>query len=286
MTINKSILSAAIIVAMFLFPTHARAWEYRSTESTTAHALQIRVGAEFTKKWDCGVHLKLAEDLRVDLYEAEKGTSGGFSIDTIRGINLNKSYTTLDLSYSPIKYLKFDVGYTLKILGRKDWSDYNEWLRHRLFFSITGSYEIGVVKLSLRERAVCEIRTDSINPLEKTRYEWSLRSKLGADFTIPGKAFKPYAWIEIINTLNAPQYQQYYIDADPNSHNGQQYIVKVRTQIGVRWRISKLSTLNFYYRFAYGYDRDINVTKKNSYVELTEEFGYIHSLGFVYELDW
>ena len=121
------------------------------------------------------------------------------------------------------------------------------------------------------------MRTDSVNLLEKNKYDLVLRSKLGTEFIIPGKPVKPYLWVELINTLNAPEYQQ---------KNGHQFITDVRAQAGVKWRVSRLSSLDFFYRFTYGYERDINITKKKGYIELTEETLYMHSIGITYLLDW
>ena len=38
-------------------------------------------------------------------------------------------------------------------------------------------------------------------------------------------------------------------------------ISDIRTQVGVKWRLTRLSSLDFYYRFTYGYNRDVNITK-------------------------
>ena len=170
-----------------------------------------------------------------------------------------------------------DAGYTLRLLGNKGWSDPNKFLRHRVFFGLTGSYKTDLAKIYLRERFVCDMRTDSVNTEEKSPYAWSLRSRLGTEFTVPGKPVKPYLWVELENTLNAPKYQQ---------KDGQQFISCVRTQAGVKWRLTRLSSLDFFYRFQYGYNRDINITKKKSYIELTEEKAFVHAIGIVYNLDW
>lgn len=242
----------------------AYGWEYNSESIETHQTAQIRVGAEFSKKWRDEFRLSFAQDLRSDVYNAANGAA------------FRTSFSTLCFAYSPIPYLKLDAGYTLKI-SNKDTTDPNELLRHRVFASVTGSYKWSIVKLSLRERALMEARTDSVNPLEKNRYNWQLRSKVSADFTIPGKPLKPYVWCELINTLNAPEYQQ---------KNGHQFINQVRTQAGLKWRITRLSSLDFYYRFTYGYDRDINITKKKAHIELTEEILYQHAIGVIYHLDW
>lgn len=267
----------SICILFILCTLSAGAWEYNREGATTDHNVQTRVGFEFSKKWNCGVALHVSEELRFSLYDHETGTNAkSEAVDSTSGASFNRSYTTLSLSYSPIQYVKFDAGYTFRLLGSKDWSDANEFLRHRVFFGVTGSYKTTYAKIYIRERALVDMRTDSVNTAEKNRNNWLLRSRIGTDFLIPGKPVKPYAWVELENTLNAPEYQQ---------KNGQQFISRVRTQAGVKWRVSRLSSLDFYYRFTYGYDRDINITKNKGNIELTEETLYQHSFGVSYHID-
>lgn len=264
-------LKTILLCCVMLVPVSVSAWDYRSESATTTQAAQLRFGADFTKKWKNGIRLGVSEDLRFDVY------------NSMVGPHFRQSYTTLTFGYSPIEYVKFDAGYTLRILGADStWSetkktDAKEWIRHRVFFSVTGSYTFRYAKIFLRERAQLDMRTDSVNLLEKNKYNWMLRTKVGTEVLIPGKPVKPYLWVELINTLNAPEYQQ---------KNGRQFITDVRTQVGVKWRVSRLSSLDFYYRFTYGYDRDVNITKKKGYIELTEETLYMHSIGITYNLDW
>lgn len=273
-----SFFSLLCVVCLLFLSPNVMAWEYDSYGNTMEQSVEIRVGADFSKKWKNGLSLSLSEDVRVGLYDKLSGVNAKDEfVDTVNGPAFNKSYTTVALAYSPIKYLKFDVGYTLRLLGGKDWSDYNEYLRHRLHIGLTGIYDTHYVKLSLRERLLCDIRTDSVNLLEKQQYEWLLRSRLAAEFYVPGKPVKPYAWIELENTLNATEYQQ---------KDGHQYISQVRTQAGVKWRLSRRSSLDFYYRFQYGYNRDVNITKRKGYIQLTEETSYLHAIGVTYNLDW
>lgn len=280
---RRSFIISLCSVLCLLYSTAAFATDYNSTGSTTEQRVQTRVGADFTKHWKCGVQLSIGEELRFDLMDNAVGTtSKSEAIDTAYGAAFNKSYTTLSLAYTPIEYVKLDAGYTLRILGRKDWSNPNEFIRHRVFFGVTGSYKTQYAKLYLRERFLLEMRTDSVNTDEKQAYAWLLRSRLGADFYVPGKPVKPYIWAELENTLNAPEFQQ---------NNGQQFITNVRLQAGVKWRITKLSSLNFYYRFTYGYDRDINVNKsyysgKTLKLRLDEQKEFQHAIGVQYSLDW
>lgn len=275
--------SKIILLSLLLIPYSLHAVDYNSTGETKEQNVQMRVGAEFTKKWNCGVRLSLAEELRFNLYDQLSGTNAkGETVDSTYAPSFNKSYTTLTIGYAPIEYFKIDAGYTLRIYGNKGFTDHNEYLRHRVFFGVTGSYRGQYVKVYLRERALCDMRTDSVNLDEKNRYNWLLRSRLGADFIIPGQPVKPYCWAEIENTLNVPEFQK---------KNGQQFISSVRAQAGVKWRVSRLSSLDFYYRFQYGYDRDINVNSgyynnKTLKLRLDEERSFQHAIGIVYHLDW
>jgi hypothetical protein len=258
----------------------AFATTYNYAGATTEQEVQMRMGAEFTKKWKQGVQLTLSEELRFNLYDVETGTSPkNAAIDTSYGASFSKSYTTLSLAYAhpEFKYIRLDAGYTLRLLGNKGWSDPKEFLRHRVFFGVRGSYKGRIAKIYIRERVLCDMRTDSVNLLEKNQYNWLLRSRIGSEFTVPGKPVKPYLWLELENTLNAPKYQR---------KNGMQYLSHVRTQVGVKWRLTKLSSLDFFYRFQYGYDRDINITKKKGYIQLTEEKTFVHAFGISYCLDF
>lgn len=282
----RPIVASLCSVFCVLYSQMAFAWDYSATGATTEQTVQLRTGAEFTKKWDCGVRLNIAEELRFNLYDVESGTTAkGEAIDTAYGASFYKSYTTLSLAYAhpEFTYLKLDAGYTLRLAGDKGWSDANTFLRHRVFFGLTGTYRIGqLVKLSLRERFLCNVRTDSVNTDEKNRYQWLLRSRLGAEFTVPGKPVKPYLWGELENTLNAPEFQQ---------KNGRQFVSSVRAQVGVKWRLTKMNSLDFFYRFQYGYHRDVNVNKsyyegKRLKVRLDEKTSYLHAFGVIYHLDW
>lgn len=269
----------SFILALLLPLVSARAFTFTSTGSETTQSVQLRTGADFTKKLATGLKLHFGEDLRFDLYNSANGAS------------FSKSYTNLSLSYAPIKHLKADVGYTLKIMGNKDWSQVNKWMRHRVWFGVTGSYKFDSWRIFLRERAMTEIRMGDIdlytaeNLYEHNRADWVLRSKIGVEYTSKSKPIKPYLWAELVNTLNANKLQQKYKDNDP-TNTGHQYIRRVRTALGVVWRIDKRNALNFFYRFNYGYDRDVNIKAKKQTIYLTEERSFQHAVGICYEFGW
>ena len=274
-------LRLSCIGVLLMLGLSAFAVTYDSQGATTEQSVQTRLGVSFSKKWDNGLKLSLSEHVRFSLYDTKTGMSAKqVAIDTTYAAAFTKSYTTLSLSYAhpEFPYLKGDAGYTLRLLGNKGWSDPSKFLRHRVFFGLTGSYKMCYAKIYLRERFLCDIRTDSINALERNAATWLLRSRIGSDFYIFSRQnVKPYVWLEVENTLNAPEYMQ---------KDGQQFINHVRTQVGVKWRVSKRSSFDFYYRFTYGYNRDINITKKKGKIELTEETMYQNLFGISYNFEW
>ncbi len=277
--------SRLLLLAFLLFPHLLFAWDYSSTDATTQHSAQLRVGADFTKKFNYGLALHLSEDLRFDMFAWDLENA------TLTEPDFNKSYTSLSLSYKPVRHLKMDAGYTLKIMGNKDWTDVNKWMRHRVFMSVTGSYKYEQWSFSLRERVFTEIRMGDIDLhtatgyYEHNRADWYLRSKVEVAYHVMSKPLKPYAWVEVVNTLNVNPLQQKYKDNDP-TNTGHQYIRRVRTAIGTTWRLDSRNSLDFYYRFNYGYDRDITVKKKAQTILLTEEISYQHAIGICYNFGW
>ena len=269
-----------LLAVMQVLPAYA--WDWTETpNSTTTHSVQLRAGADISKKWHNGLSLHFNEDLRFDLFGV---TDGVYYNPTF-----NKSYTTLSLSYKHpgFRYLKGEAGYTLKILGTKDWSDATKWLRHRVFFGLTGSYRYEQWSFSLRERFLTEIRMGDIDYhsasgcYEHNRADWYLRSKAEVAYHAMSKPLKPYLWCELVNTLNANALQQKYADNNP-SNAGHQYIRRVRTSVGVVWKLNSRNSLDFYYRFNYGYDREVTVKAKSQKVYLTEEYSFQHVIGVVY----
>ena len=263
-----------------------RAWDWTETPTaTTTHSMQMRVEADFNKKWHNGLALHMSEDLRFDMFAFTDGVNSGASF--------SKSYTSLSLSYKHprFKYLKADAGYTLKISGTKDWADVNKWMRHRVFFGVTGSYRYEQWSFSLRERFMTEIRMGDIDRhlatgyYEHNRADWYLRSKLEVAYHTMSKPLKPYVWCELVNTLNANPLQQKYADNNP-ANPGHQYIRRVRTSVGVVWRLDARNTLDFFYRFNYGYDRDVTVKANSQKLYLTEETVYQHAVGVAYNFGW
>ncbi len=183
-------------------------------------------------------------------------------------------------AYKPIKWLKLDAGYQLLIDNNIEKITYNEptidddglevinynnwrpsyWgLRHRVFASVTGSYKIGRVELSIRERWRLTYRPQKTT----TRYDFDnqqwedtqvqsktqniLRSRFKVDWDIPNCKVDPWASVEVFN----------------NS-----ILDKVRYSLGADYSIQKRHVFSAYYRYQRIYNDD--------------EEGNAHYLGLSY----
>ena len=286
----ESLRSKALLFLFFL-PLYAYGWSYTETSNSTSHSAQLRLGADVHWRWNNGLGLSLDEDLRFDMVNSTALQTTSGTTTALLGPDFNKSYTTLSLSYKHPRftYLKADAGYVLK-LTKKDAPDVNKIMKHRVFFSVTGSYKYENWSFSLRERFMTEIRMGDIDLhtatgyYEHNRADWYLRSKVEVAYHAVSKPLKPYIWCELDNTLNANELQRYYANNNP-ANGGHQYVHRVRSAIGVEWRLTRRNSLDFCYRFNYGYDRDGNVKPNSQKFLLTEERSFQHAIGITYSFN-
>lgn len=173
-------------------------------------------------------------------------------------------------SYKFTKWLKAGAGYTLLYDNNEKCSYYDDeddegepwygkvkrlaqyWgIRHRVYAGLQGSVDVGRFKLSLRERWQYTYRpektatrdfyeydgtTGELKELVKDESEKAykgkgknvLRSRLQVDYDIPSCKVDPYASVELTNAWS---------------------VQKVRYTLGAEWKIRKVHTLNFYYRY-------------------------------------
>ncbi len=171
-------------------------------------------------------------------------------------------------AYKPLRWLKLDAGYQLLIENNIEKITYNEptidaeghevisynnwrpsyWgLRHRVFVSVTGSYKIGRVELSLRERYRYTYRPTKTT----TRYDFDnqywedtqvksksqhiLRSRFKVEWDIPKCKVDPWASVEVFNN---------------------RMLDKVRYSAGADYSLLKKHTFGVYYRYQRVYNDD------------------------------
>ena len=233
--------------------------EYRTEKSND---VQFRTGFEVEKKISRWLSAEWSEELRLK--------------DNIQAID--RIYSDVAFSFKAAKWLKFTTGYTyIAVLheGKKK-NDYHHYWesRHRLTAGVTFSYKTpNNWEFSLKERAqVTFYADDDFDKREKCDPAWTLKSKLTAGYDCPRVPLNPYASVELCNTLNVPK----VID-----HN---YLDKVRSAVGVVYRINKHHSLNAFYRFDYNLEKDPNVKNSTGALKtLTEETAYNNIFGISYK---
>lgn len=149
---------------------------------------------------------------------------------------LDRIYTTLGFAYDVRSWFKAAAFYTLIANDRGD--DRSMEMRHRFYLELTASYKTGAWTFSLRERPQATIHTAHVDPNVAAETAWMLRHRMMAEYAISGTGFKPYAFIELTQTLNSPKTVGNYLE-------------KVRSSLGAKYAFSKRSSLEFYYRFDY-----------------------------------
>lgn len=194
---------------------------------------------------ELGVDKKLSKQFSIGL-EADLRTRNNFK-------TMDRWRVGIEAGYKPVKYLKFEAGYSLlntnfreNITYNTDGS-YNNWrpsywgIRHRVNASVTGTYKFkNSLRLSLRERwqytyrpGATVTRWDFDNSWweDKTRPgkgKNQLRSRLQLEYDKKGARFTPYVNVELYNSWN---------------------IEKIRYNIGTDISLSKQHTFNIFYRY-------------------------------------
>lgn len=158
-----------------------------------------------------------------------------------------------DVSYKLLPWLKASAGYTLlidnnreKLTYQDDGVSYNNWrpsywgLRHRFNVSLTASYKVKRVELSLRERWQYTYRpAKTIDNFDFDEAMWEdhlvhakgknvLRSRLQAEWDIPKCKFDPFASVEFHTTRD---------------------LEKTRFIVGVSHSVKKKHEFKVYYRY-------------------------------------
>ena len=192
-----------------------------------------------------GVSRKLTKKLSMG-FDAEFRSRNNFRTASRVGL-------AADVSYKVLPWLKASGGYDLlfdnnqeKLTYQDDGVSYNNWrpsywgLRHRFNVSLTASYKIKRVELSLRERWQYTYRPSKIiDNFDFDEGEWEdhevkgkgknmLRSRLQAEWSIPRSKFDPFASVEL--------------------HMARE-LEKTRFIIGTAYTIKKTHEFKLYYRY-------------------------------------
>lgn len=233
--------------------------------------MQLRLNFTYTYQMPKNLSLQLFQEMRFDLVPFQEGTVFDLSL------------TSVTLAYKPIPYLKIDGGYMLKIAGAASteasvthWDIPNTYVMHRLYGGLTGSYTYRNWQFSLRERFLCDIRLDEIDPRTTRKYALTLRHFAKVSYNIKEKGVTPYLWIELANTLNQTEYCQ---------KDGRQYLERWRSCLGVRYNLpsegASRGALNFFIRYDQGMFRSARLDAEgDAHISIRRKGEYAIGIGY------
>lgn len=260
---------ALLILAAVLAVSAARAQNTDAFEKAKNYVegtersdeFRMRMAVDVEKRLARGLHLSLNEELRLE--------------DNLRKVD--RVNTRVALGWKVNAYFRVKANYYLMAMYDTKRGDAGEitdreWsVRHRFALDLTALYRFGRWRLSFRERVQTTIRTDSIDSREKVSPAWCLRHRLQAQYVFPDKPLKPYAFVELRNTLNVQEVV------------GKNFLSRVRVGAGLEYTFNSRSALDFYYLFDYSKDYDVGFTRNKGLLkEFITERGYYHTLGVQY----
>lgn len=201
--------------------------------------------------------------------------------------DVDKILSSLGLNYKVLPWLKVGASYSLVNVRDAETNvvtgvEEVDWkMRHLVNVDVTGSYKVGRVKLSLRERVRFNFRADSVNKYEHADPFISLRSRLKAAYDIRQCRWEPYAYVELYTTLNArnavPNYKNYEIGY-------KQYMNRLRFSVGTEFKINNYHRLDIYYRFLMNQSYDARYkANKGDLKSWTHEKQNCHVFGIDYK---
>ena len=227
-----------------------------------------------------GLHVNLNEEVRFDQ------NFGAF----------DRLQSTLGVSYKVHDNIKVGVGYSL-INGYSTSTKAFKNARHRFMADVTGTLHLNGWNISLRERFQLTRRTGDFNPYQNPQNALMLKTRLMVKFK--DDTWRPYAYAEMRNFLNAPVIEaaydgSTYVTLDDHSEVGEagwflkgfngSYINRWRGCIGLDFKIDQHNLINACLVADYVINKNVDAnsggTKLKSY---TLEKGFMGWMGIGYE---
>lgn len=225
-------------------------------------------GKEFGARVSAAADYKVAKGLHV--FVSEELRFGGKDI-------MDRSYTEVGASYKLGRHLKVGLSYTAIAIYESEatmledniqmtryWYDW----RHRITGDIQASFKAGQWKFSLRERIQGTHKVKEINNYQNPQTSWVLRTRLKAAYEFRKVPLEPYVYFEPRLYLNGANWSGEsmtadFLDAQFLGHNDM-YFNRLRGSVGVEWRLSKRSALDFYCLYDHLRDKEIDARKEGS----------------------
>ncbi len=206
-----------------------------------------RLSVELDRKIKKGVHVMADAELRM---------SDNFS-------DIGRYQVGLGMSYKVNDWLKTQAGYVLI----EDMNSSGEWNpRHRLYLDLTGTLKSGQWRFSLKEKLQLTHRR-GVNAYQTTPNALSLKSRIKAEYKGFG-SISPYAYAEFRTALNDPSCSAKwdgtsYSDYSFTGYNDV-YLNRVRSAVGLEWKLDKKNSLDFVAMLDYCHDKNIDTNSKGT----------------------
>lgn len=247
----KTYLSKLMAVALMgIFAAQLPAFADDDDDLATSFGTRYSVGID--KKIIKGLHVDFEEELRLDGISA-----------------LDKSYTTLGVSWKVLPFLKIGAGYSA--IGARSADDLNpgsmvwDW-RHRGTFDVTGTVKAGAWKFSLRERFQATYRTKTVNEWQQPKTAMVLKSRLKASYDFYRLGLEPYAFVEHRLLMNGAEWdsRSTHIYEYANSTfigHSDVYTNRIRAQVGLEWDIDGQHAVEIYSLYDRITEKEIDAKK-------------------------
>lgn len=253
---NVRFLSILFLGILFVSQVYSQTITYDETEDTD---VGLRLSAEISKRLNRNWSISLEEELRLN--------------DNIS--RFDRLYSSVSVGYTINPYINTSIGYQHRLIQQKGKAstNYQGYLdfRHRGILSVSFSYPVGQFEFSLRQRLNGTLRTDSVNPLEKSNPQIISRTRMQAEYSFWSIPLKPYVSVEMFNPLNNPAYIS------------DVWLETMRYTGGFTYRLDARNRIELYYFYEDEMGKDVNIGRNSGRVTITTEKEHNHVLGIAYQ---
>ena len=240
---------------------------------------EVKLDDDVQARFSAALEVPLAKNLSLEWSEQVRMHNNVSDVDKI--------LSTVGVGYKVLPWLKLGASYSLANVRDAEINTVTkaeevEWkMRHRVDADVTGSYKVGRLKLSLRERVSFKFRGDSINEYEHVNPNIALRSRLKAAYDIRQCRWEPYAFVEVYTTLNAlnavPNYKNYSVAY-------KQYMSRLCFAVGTECKLNNYHRLDIYYQYQMNQSYDARYKANSGNLKgWTHEKQNCHVIGLDYK---
>ncbi len=214
-----------------------------TSASAQSVGFNTRTSAEIDWKAAKGLHLTAGYELRTK--------------DSFAGVERHQA--SVGVEYKVCDWFK--VGAEYIFIGHYNSSDTFQ-PRHRVSLNLTGQYDAGYWRFSLKERLQLTHKAYDLNPYQSVPNQLQLKSR----FTVKYRGLRkiePYAYFELRNIFNAPrcsatwsETSAAYTDYEFLGYNDA-YINRLRGAVGLEWNITKRHGIDF--KLMYNHTRSLEI---------------------------